>query len=188
MLLHGIAICQDDKPIQEPTLGINFFLNDFKSAAAVRSSSLTSAINNKQFGKVKEMSPGLAITYIKGFSSHLDITTSLAASFIDYPQQNRASFGDEKLLLEWDVSARAKIFSNNYWISPYVQLGIGASKYKGYFGAFIPAGWGLQFNFFDEAYLLINSQYRIPATQNANYHFYHSIGLAGNIGRRKSND
>jgi OmpA-OmpF porin, OOP family len=37
---------------------------------------------------------------------------------------------------------------------------------------------------FDEAHFFINSQYRIPVTTNtANYHFLHSIGIAGVIGK-----
>jgi len=78
------------------------------------------------------------------------------------------------------------MFSNQYWVSPYLQLGVGISKFQGYWGAFIPAGVGLQVNLFDEAFLLINSQYRVPVTENtANYHFFHSIGLAGIIGKKK---
>jgi hypothetical protein len=172
--------------IQNPTLAISFLLNDFKSASAVRATSLSTAIKNRQFGKVKDMSPGLAISYIQGFSGHFDFSTTLAGSFLDYPQQNRAAFGTEYLLLEGDASVRGKLFTNKYWLTPFLQAGIGASKYKGYFGAFLPVGFGLQLNFFDEAYLLLNSQYRIPVTETANYHFYHSVGLAGNIGKRKS--
>jgi OmpA-OmpF porin, OOP family len=36
-----------------------------------------------------------------------------------------------------------------------------------------------------EAYLLINAQYRVPITETTNYHFWYSIGLAGNIGKKK---
>jgi outer membrane protein OmpA-like peptidoglycan-associated protein len=62
---------------------------------------------------------------------------------------------------------------------------LGGSKYKGYYGAILPVGVGLQVNLFDEAFLLVNSQYRIPITENAAYHFYHSFGIAGNIGKKK---
>ena len=181
---HALSFSQENH-IQNPTLGISFLLNDFKSASAVRATSLSTAIKNRQFGKIKDMSPGLAISYIQGFSDHFDFYTTLAGSFLDYPQQNRPGFGTDYLLLEADASVRGKLFSNKYWLSPFLQAGIGASKYKGYFGAFVPVGFGIQLNFFDEAYLLLNSQYRIPVTETANYHFYHSVGLAGNIGKRK---
>jgi outer membrane protein OmpA-like peptidoglycan-associated protein len=77
------------------------------------------------------------------------------------------------------------MLSDKYWLSPYLSAGVGATKYKSTFGAFLPAGVGLQLNFFDEAFLLINSQYRIPITENNAYHFYHSIGIAGNIGKKR---
>jgi outer membrane protein OmpA-like peptidoglycan-associated protein len=71
-------------------------------------------------------------------------------------------------------------------VSPYFQVGIGASKYKGYYGAFIPTGLGIQVNLFDEAFFLINSQYRIGITESTSNHFYYSIGLAGVVGKRKT--
>ncbi len=35
----------------------------------------------------------------------------------------------------------------------FCRFGAGISKYKGYWGTYIPAGAGIQINFFDEAYL-----------------------------------
>ena len=134
------------------------------------------------------MSPGLAISYSEGLSNKFDVAVTLAGAFLDYPRQNTVSSGSDKFLLEIDASIRGKMFSDKYWFTPYLQAGVGASKYKGYYGAFIPLGAGLQLNFFDEAFLLINTQYRVPITETANYHFYHSIGLAGNIGKRKAKD
>jgi OOP family OmpA-OmpF porin len=189
-LLPAICFSQDtnqDKDyIQTPTFGVHFFFDDFKSAAAIRSSTFSSAIRNRQFGKVKDMSPGLALNYIHGLSSTFDFSAMLAGSFLDYPKEEGGNLGDNALLLELDASVRAKMFSNRYWFTPYVQMGVGISKFKGYWGAFIPAGVGVQLNLFDEAFLLVNSQYRIPVVENTTtYHFFHSIGLAGIIGKKK---
>lgn len=185
VLLMQTANGQKNPTIQEPTLGVHFFLVDFKTAMNVRSSTLSTVVRNHEFGKLKEMTPGLAINYIKGLTSNFDVSSTLAGTFIDYPQRNRESFGRDAFLLEGDVSIRGKMFPNNYYISPYLQTGIGASMYQGYFGAFIPAGVGFQINFFTDAYFLINAQYRIPITETVNYHFFYSIGLAGNIGKKK---
>ena len=181
LMLFHTSLAQQTDPVQHPTLAIHFFLNDFKSAESIRSSSLSSSLLSRTFGKTKEMTPGLAISYIQGINSHFDFTTRIGGSFLDYPQQNRARFNKDAFLLEADISIRGKMVSNNYWVAPFVQAGFGASKYRGYYGAFIPAGVGLQINIFNEAYFLIHSQYRIPITETANYHFYHSIGLAGSI-------
>lgn len=180
---------EEENYTQQPALSINFLLHDFQTATSIRNSSLSSVLANKQFGKVKDMSPGLAISYSEGLSNNFDFSVTLAGSFLDYPREDAtASSGSDKFLLEADASIRGKMFSNKYWFTPYVQAGLGASKYQGYYGAFIPLGVGLQLNFFDEAFLLINSQYRVPVTQSTSYHFYHSVGLAGNIGRKKSRD
>ena len=77
------------------------------------------------------------------------------------------------------------MISNRYVINPYIQVGIGASRYKDYYGAFLPIGIGLQINIFNEAYILVNAQYRIGITETTNYHFFYGLGLAGNIGNRQ---
>lgn len=185
LTLHEIAFAQDDNEIQNPTLGVHFFFNDFKTAQSIRNTSLSTTLKDKKFGKIKDMSPGLAINYIDGLNKTFDFTSTLAGSFLDYIRKDGSSYGKDNFLLEGDVSVRAKMFSNKYAVSPYLQAGVGASMYKGTFGAFIPAGVGIQVNILNEAFLIINSQYRIPVTESANYHFYHSIGLAGVIGKKK---
>lgn len=183
--LSTMVMGQKDDAIQGPTFGVHFFLNDFKSAAAVRANSLGVVLKNREFGKIKDMAPGLAVNYINGITRQFDLTTSLAASFVDYPLQNKAAFGRDFLLLEGDLSVRGKLISNKAIINPYLQVGMGVSKYKSYYGAFVPLGAGIQVNLFNEAYLLINAQYRVPITETTNYHFWYGIGLAGNIGKKK---
>ena len=172
---------QDSSFKRVETIGIHFVFNDFATALDIRSSSLATVLNNRRFGKMKNMSQGLALSYSRGLSKYFDFTSMLVGSFLSYPIPGKEQ-GGQSLLLEVDASVRGRMFTNNYWVVPYLQSGVGFSYYKGYWGAFIPAGVGLQINFFDEAYLLINSQYRIAVTETANYHFVHSIGLVGSIG------
>jgi hypothetical protein len=188
LFLQTTAFSQEEDYRQDPALSINFFMIDFESATKIRNSSLSRVLANKEFGKTKTMSPGLAIAYSEGLSNQFDMSVTLAGSFVDYPRDYLPPFGQDKFLLEADASIRAKMFSNKYWFTPFLQAGVGISKYKGYYGAFLPLGVGFQVNFFDEAFLVFNSQYRVPVVQSANYHFYHSIGLAGNIGKRKPRD
>ncbi|AEW00757.1 hypothetical protein A4D02_12430 [Niastella koreensis] len=161
------AFSQDDY-IQRPTLGIYFFFNDFKTS-----------------GKLKDMTPGLALNYINGLNRHFDFTSTLTGSFLDYKTKDGVSLGQDNLLLEGDVSLKGKLFSNKYWVSPFMQIGTGISKFKGYWGAFIPAGGGFQVNLFNEAYFIFNAQYRIAVTELVREHYYFSIGIAGVIGKRK---
>ncbi|RYG44949.1 MAG: hypothetical protein EOO01_18600 [Chitinophagaceae bacterium] len=187
ILFHFVVSSQVKSYIQDPTLSVFFAFNDFKSAANVRASSLSTAIRKRQFGKISEMSPGLGLNYIEGLHKHFDVSVSLTGSFLDYPFEKKPALNKDNFLVEGDVSLRGKMFSNKSIFSPYLQLGAGASFYAGYYAAYIPAGAGIQLSFFDEAYLLVNAQYRIPVTALSSYHFYYSIGLAGKIGKKKQN-
>jgi hypothetical protein len=184
LLLQSFAFSQEEDLVQGPTLGVHFFFNDFKSAEALRKNSLGIVLKNQEFGNVKEMAPGLAISYTQGFSKYFDIAATLSGSYLDYPMPGHTEFGKDYLLIEGDVGVRGKMVPNNYVVQPYIQAGLGVSKYQGYYGAIIPVGVGIQVNIFNEAFLNINAQYRIPVTETTNYHFYFGIGLAGNIGKR----
>jgi OOP family OmpA-OmpF porin len=180
-----LNIHSQKKSYQQPaTLGIHFVFNDFATAQLIRSTSLSSVLRDHRFGKLGDMSQGLALSYGKGLSERFDFSSTLAGSFLSYPFQHQPAAGSDYLLVEADASIRGKMLSDRYWFVPYLQVGVGVSKYQNYWGTFIPAGVGIQVSFFGEAYLVINSQYRIAVTESTNYHFVHSIGLVGNIGRR----
>src|SRR5687768_16283455 len=167
---------------RKPALGISFFFNDYLTAGRIRTTSLSSVLANKQKAKLKEMDPGIAISYFKGLNNHIDLASTFAGSFVEYPA---GTYSDTKsrFLIDGDVSLNFKLFSEKYWFTPYAILGAGISKYGPHYGAFIPTGLGLKFNLFDEAHFFLNSQYRIPVTPaTANYHFMHGIGIAGVIG------
>ena len=165
--------------------GFSFFLNDFQTASDIRTNGLVSVLKDNNFFKISRMNPGLAVDYISGLSNHVDFIATLGGSFVRYPIKNNPDINSYDFLLESTASLNLKLLTDRYWVTPFIDLGVGASLYKKYGSAFAPVGLGLQVNFFDEAYLLINSQYRIPVTENASYHFYHSITIAGNIEKKK---
>ncbi len=177
---------QDDAP-RPAALGISFFLNDFKTADRIRSTSLNQVFANKRWARPKEMAPGIAITYFKGLTKRIDFAGTLAGSFLQYPFPNHAPFNGDKFLLAADASANLKLVSEAFWVQPYATVGVGGHMYGGhYFGAFLPLGLGLKVNFFDEAHLYSSVQYRVPVTnETANYHFFYQVGIAGRIGKKK---
>ena len=65
--------------------------------------------------------------------------------------------GKGELLLETHASVIGKMFSDKHLISSYLEAGGGVSKYNEYYGGFVPLGPGLQVNFSNEAFLLINA-------------------------------
>ncbi len=183
-LLVPASYGQDDE-IRPKALGVSFYLNDFLSAQRIRNSSLSQVFSDKGFAKLREMSPGLAITYFKGIRKHVDIAASIGGAFLRYPMPNK-SFSGNSLLLEANAAVNLKMTTEKYWVQPYIILGVGGHKYRSYYGAFMPLGLGLKVNILDEAHLFITSTYRVPVTtETANYHFQHSIGIAGRLGKKK---
>ena len=170
--------------VKKPALGVHFTLTDFKTADLIRNSSLSSVVLNKLNSKPKQMTPGMAISYMQGLSNHVDVQARLAGSFLDLPVQGKPINNNDFFFAESDVSLLLKMVNDKNWVSPYISAGIGASLYKGSkFGAFIPVGAGIQVNFYNEAYLLLNAQYRLYTAAANNYHFFYSIGFAGNIAK-----
>ena len=173
----------DEKRV--PALGVSFFLNDFITASRIRTTSLNAVLRDKKWAKFKEMSPGLAITYFTGLTNHIDFAGTIAGSFVNYPMPNK-TFSDDRFLLEANAQLNFKLTTERYWVQPYLIAGVGAHKYGSYYGAFAPLGLGLKINFFDEAHFFATTQYRVPiTTETANYHFQHSIGIAGVLGKKK---
>ena len=168
-----------------PSWGVHFLLNDFETAAAIRTDGLSSVITSNSWSKISQMKSGLALSYMEGLSNFLDLAATASGSFVNYPVPGKSSSGDSKFLLDVTAVVNLKLLTDKYTVSPYLSLGAGASKSGGYYGAFIPAGVGLQFNIANSGFLLINSQYRIPVTENVAYHLYYSIGFAGNIRKKK---
>lgn len=166
-------------------LGVNFFLNDFATPKSINSNGLPYVVRNKQLFKPSTMTPGMAISYVDGLSDHVDLDLSLGGSFIDYPLRYINSPGNAHLLLEAVGAINVKLLSDRYFFTPYLQVGVGASKYQDLYAAFMPIGTGMQFNFSNEAFLFVNTQYRVPVSENSTGHFYYSFGLAGQIGKKK---
>ena len=184
-LLVNTAFAQEKPDYKKrPAIGVHFTLTDFASPVALRANGLPSVMLNKGLAKARQMSPGIALSYIKGLSNHVDIQGRLSGTFLDLPINGRQKFDSDFMFAEADMSVMLKALSDHYWATPYLSVGIGASNYKGvYYGAFLPVGAGIQVNLYDEAFLLLNTQYRIPVAAANNYHFFHSIGFAGNIGK-----
>ena len=179
-----IAYAQNDYK-KGSLIGVHLVLNDFKTAAALRANGLSNVLKTKDWSKVKNMSAGLALSYTQGLTDHLDVNVALAGSFLSYPVPNVISDVKDRFLLEAAVMGNLRLLKDRYIINPFVNAGIGASQWNGYYAAFIPVGVGLQFKLLDQTFLLLNSQYRIPVTANGAYHLYHSAGIISGFRKKK---
>jgi OmpA-OmpF porin, OOP family len=183
-LLFNITAPAQDDNIRRSAIGISFVMNDFLTPQRIKASNVAGVIRDKKWAKFNEMKPGIALNYYKGLSKYVDFAGTLAGSFLSYPLPNR-TFSDN-LLLEGDASLQLKMLPEKYAVIPYLNIGVGASKYQNYWGAIIPVGVGLRLNLFDEAYISLQSQYRLPVTNETTAkHFYNSLGIAGTISKKK---
>ena len=183
LFLFISAFAQDYK--KQPSLGINFTLTDFQMASDIRKNGVSYLINNRQILLGKNLNPGLSISYTSGISRHIDFLATLGGSFLRYQFQTQPPPFSNFFLLESTAGINAKLISDKYLVVPFFHIALGASKYQNYYAAFIPAGVGLQIKLSDEAFIILSSDYRIPVTETASYHFYHSIGFIGNIIKKK---
>jgi OmpA-OmpF porin, OOP family len=185
IIVTAASFAQSDVK-KRPSLAIHFSMIDYKSGFDVRNNSLTTVINNKQLLKFKRMDPALSISYLEGFTDNIDFVGTLTGGFVKHPTSVAVSNldGNDHLLLELAGTANFKLLTDNYTVSPFFTLGVGASKWKGYFGAFAPIGVGVQVRIADGTFMLLNSQYRIALSENSAYHFYHSVGFASALGKK----
>ena len=133
-------------------LAFYFLYNDFSVPAYIHSHSLGDAFKNREIANIKNMSPGIAIGYLHGISNHIDFSGTFAGSSLDYPSHSGQLTGADHLLLELDASMLTKLFTDKSWGTPYVQAGLGLSKYQSDYGMFVPIGIGAQFIFFHDVY------------------------------------
>jgi OmpA-OmpF porin, OOP family len=173
---------------KRPAIGIAFVLQDFPTAASIKSSGLGPTLAGTAWKKTRNMNPGIALSYHDGINDYLDYTVRLTGSFLNYPNtlvNNNLSFGQDRLLLEGDAGVQLKLLSDKYAVTPYLHAGLGVSKYKGYYGAIAPLGAGLQINLYDETFIFTNLQFRQAISENVTSHMWYSLGVAGNIGKPK---
>jgi OmpA-OmpF porin, OOP family len=186
IIVTAVSFAQTDVK-KRPSLAVHFSFIDYKSGSDVRNNSLTTVINNKQFFKFKRMDPALSLSYLDGFTDHIDFVGTLTGSFVKHPLVGAVTNadGNDHLLLEAAATANFKLLNDDYIVSPFITIGAGASKWKDYYSAFAPLGVGLQVKVADGTFMLLNSQYRVALSENSAYHFYHSVGFASTVGAKK---
>jgi len=142
-------------------------------------------LNNGQWYKIDDMQMGFGVNYLKGISRTIDMVTTLDASSTDYLYKDGSNNGGNKFLLDLNAGLNIKLFNDSRKLVPYFSGGAGLSFYKGKTGIYIPAGAGIQFNLFDEAFVLTSIQYRRALNLTVNDHFYYSLGIGTSISKKK---
>lgn len=141
---------------------------------------------NKLSSFGRSIKPALALHFQNNLSRRFDYSIMLAGSFLEFPDTKNGGSGDKKqLLLENDFTLRARLLKSPALFNPYAITGAGWSQYDNRYGIYIPVGVGVQVNVTADLFVLVNSQYRVAVTAEQPRHFFHSIGIAGAISRKK---
>lgn len=176
--MFSVSYGQDAK--KQPTLALNFMLNDFASAQRIKKNSLGGVLENKDWARFSEMAYGLSLQYLEGLTKHVDFSGSLGGSFLKYPFPNKATPSNDALLLELGATLNLKLLTDKYILVPYANIGLGLSSYKmSDFAAYIPVGIGFQVNLgAQDAFFFTQGNYNIGVTNTAANHFTYSLGFA----------
>jgi OmpA-OmpF porin, OOP family len=185
LALGAGSMAQKSPYIKKPTFGLHFFVSDFATGQAIKDTGFSNAFKGGDWRDVKKMDPGMAVSFHKGITKNIDWSAVAGLSFVDYAFKNRTRFGINSPLWTLDVNAQFKLLSDKHVVSPYINVGVGGSYYKGFIGAYAPLGLGLQVNLNDAAFIFLNTQYRVDLTDNTSRHLFHSIGVAGSIASDK---
>ena len=167
------------------TLVFHSFYNDFKTTQLMRTTSVLSVLDKGQWSNIGSMQMGFGFNYLKGISKKMDAIITIDGSSTDYLFKNGSNNGSSKFLLDAKAALNIKLLADSQKLVPYFSFGAGLSSYNRKTGFYIPSGVGIQFNLFNEAYVLTNIQYRLALTSTVNDHFYYSIGIGTNIGKKK---
>ena len=170
---------------KRPTLGINFFLKDFKTPDLIGRGSLGLVLRDK-WPAISTMSPGFGVQYFQGLTELVDFTANLNATFLSYTFYDGTKTSNDKFLLETSAGVNVKLLPDNYTVVPYLSAGLGASMLGGtYFGAYAPVGAGLQFALGEGTFINLQWLYHVRISDNTNYHFHYALGFASPLTEKK---
>lgn len=191
MMLAGITVTSmaQSQFKKLPSLGINFVLKDMNTAILIDNTSLSDVLSNHQWTKIKDMYPGVSMTYAVGLTNHLDFMTNLGASFVKYPFSYSTGIPhptESKFLLESDANLVIKMFPDNHVLVPYLTAGVGGSMYAGtYFAAYAPVGIGLQLSLGEGVFVNTRFVYNTKVSPLSVNHFNYTIGILSPLVEKK---
>jgi outer membrane protein OmpA-like peptidoglycan-associated protein len=182
-----LRLSAQDSPAEKPsTLAFHVFYNDFNTAQLIRSTSLNNVFNNNLWSRIGDLQMGFGFNYLKGISRHIDFVSTIDGSSTNYLFKDGTYYGSNQFLLDINVGLNIKLLADQHVVVPYLSTGAGFSLYQGKTGFYIPVGWGIQFNLFNQALVFTNMQYRRALTAQVNDHFHYNIGIGVSIGKKKT--
>jgi OmpA-OmpF porin, OOP family len=161
--------------------GLHFNLADFNGPTGFKD-----PVTGKVYSSIREMDKGFSLAYWKGLTSKIDLAVKANAMFRDYSAIYQGVTGKTEIGIELEPTLNIRPFSDASKIAPFLTAGVGVGMYNDKFGAFVPAGVGIQFNMNNVAYLFLQAQYKFTLTEKVlGDNLFYSLGFAQNIGREK---
>ncbi|MEO6538114.1 MAG: hypothetical protein ABIT07_00815, partial [Ferruginibacter sp.] len=162
-------------------VGIHVNAIDFKTPETFRNTS-----SPRFTTKLADMDYGVSISYWKGLTSKIDFSTKVSAMFHNYKFDFNQASDKYEIGAELEPTLNIRPYSDNHLFIPFLTAGVGGGYYMGDFGAYVPAGVGLQFNFLSTTYLFVQAQYRFSLTKDVvKDHLLYSLGVAQNFSPEK---
>ena len=163
--------------------GIHFNALDIKTPLTLKNSAGT-----RTFTRIEEMDFGFSLSYWKGLTNTIDFSTRAGLLFHDYKSLDRNQTNNDRnqVGVELEPTLNFRPYGDNSLIAPFLTAGIGGGYYIDKFGAYIPTGVGVQFNFRSLTYVFVQAQYRFALTKNVlKDNIFYSLGIAQNISNEK---
>lgn len=169
-------------------LSYNVTFSDYRLPAAISQTSLSDALQQKDWYKPGTKSFGLSVAWWKQLTSHIDFSAGIAGTFSNFPANfvQTDSIGQAKFSTQLDLLLHAKAFKASAAVNPFLTAGLGAGSFPDQFAVYAPLGAGLQFRFKEGAFLLLQAQWRKRLTEGIqNDYLHYSIGFAQSLARQK---
>lgn len=169
-------------PAKKGTLvGVHYNMADFKGPSGIKD-----PITGKVYSSVRDMNKGFSFSYWKGLTSKIDLSVKANAMFRDYSAIYQGITGKTEIGIELEPALNVRPFTDATRLAPFLTAGLGGGIYNDKFGAYVPAGVGLQFNMNSVTYLMLQAQYKFTLTDKVlGDNLFYSVGFAQNIGKEK---
>ena len=129
---------------------------------------------------------GFSISAWKLICDKIDLSARFGMMFHNYAavDRNQNVINYNKIGIEIEPTANVKLFPDDSKFNGFVTTGFGIGGYGGKLGGYIPVGLGLQANFSNTVYFMLQTQYRKSFNDGTNKNsIMHSFGIAQTIGK-----
>jgi outer membrane protein OmpA-like peptidoglycan-associated protein len=182
LVTGAFAQKNSDSPDKKPALfGVQLNALDFKTPGTIKDMN-----SPRNLAGLRDMDYGLSLSYWRGLTSKIDFAGKFNAMIHDYANDRVEGTTKTEMGLELEPTLNIRPYSDKGMIAPFLTAGAGVGYYTGKFGAYVPAGVGIQMNFNSVTYLLLQAQYRFALTTDVlKDHLIYSVGFAHSFGPEK---